>query len=121
MAKRPAFFICQGKVVSKTYMSELFSGFAVSQKQKPIKSLHNVIMETDVNANLLETSTKSKEAIRMKLSAFNLKLNSYALENIFQSVKIFENGSPYPDLLDVLPKEARHYMENRIPTRYVAI
>lgn len=108
MAKRPAFFVRQEKVVSETYSFEWFSGFAVSQKQKSIESLHNAIMEADVNAKPLEISTKSKETIGMKLSAFNLKLNSYALENIFQSAKVFENGGPYLDLLDVLPKEAKH-------------
>lgn len=56
----------------------------------------------------MEISTKSKENIGMKLSAFNLKLNSYTLENIFQSAKVFENGGPYLDLLDVLPKEAKN-------------
>ncbi len=107
MAKRPAFFIRQGKVVSEIYSFEWFSGFAVSQKQKSIESLHNAIMEADVNAEPLEISTKSKETIGTKLSAFNLQLNSYALENIFQSAKVFENGGPYLDLLDVLPREAR--------------
>lgn len=107
MAKRPAFFIRQGKVVSETYTFEWFSGFAVSQKQKSIKSLHHAIMEADVNAKPLEISTKSKEAVGMKLSAFNLKLNSYTLENVFQSAKVFENGGPYLDLLDVIPKEAK--------------
>lgn len=107
MAKRPAFFIRQGKVISETYSFEWFSGFAVSQKQKSIESLHSAIMEVDANAKPLEISTKSKDPIGMKLSAFNLKLNNYALENIFQSAKVFENGGPYLDLLDVLPKEAK--------------
>ncbi len=107
MAKRPAFFIRQRKVVSETYSFEWFSGFAVSQKQKSIKSLHNTIMEADGSAKPLEISTKSNEPIGIKLSAFHLKLNSYALENIFQSAKVFENGGPYLDLLDVPPKEAK--------------
>ena len=107
MAERPAFFIRGGKVISETYSFEWFSGFAVSQKQKSIESLHNAIMKADVNAKPLEISTKSKEPIGIKLSAFNLKLNNYALENIFQSAKVFERGGPYLDLLDVLPKEAK--------------
>ena len=107
MAKRPAFFIKQGKVVSEIYSFEWFPGFAISQKQKSIESLHNTIMKADTGAKPLEISTKSKEAIGIKLSAFNLKLNNYALENIFQSAKVFENGGPYLDLLDVLPKEAK--------------
>ncbi len=107
MAKRPAFFIRGGKVISEIYSFEWFPGFAVSQKQKSIESLHNAIMKVDVNAKPLEISTKSKEPIGIKLSAFNLKLNNYALENIFQGAKVFECGGPYLDLLDVLPKEAK--------------
>ena len=107
MAKRPAFFVNQGKVISEMYSFEWYSGFAVSQKQKSIKSLHNAILKADVNAKPLEISTKSMEAIGIKLSAFNLKINSYTLENIFQSAKVFENGGPYLDLLDVSPKEAK--------------
>lgn len=108
MAERPAFFIHQGKVVSEMYSFDWFPGFAVSQKQKSIESLHNAILKTDVDGKPLEISTKSKEAIGIKLSAFNLRLNNHALENIFQSAKVFANGGPYLDLLDVLPKEAKH-------------
>ena len=107
MAKRPAFFVRQGKVISEMYSFEWYSGFAVSQKQKSIKSLHNEIMKADINAKPLEISTKSKETIGIKLSAFNLKINNYTLENIFQSAKVFENGGPYLDLLNVSPKEAK--------------
>lgn len=107
MAKRPAFFIQQGKVVSEVYSFEWFSGFAVSQKQKSIESLHSAILKADAGAKPLEISTKGKEAIGIRLSAFNLKLDNYALENVFQSAKVFENGGPYLDLLDVLPKEAK--------------
>lgn len=108
MAKRPAFFIRQGKVVSDIYSFEWYSGFAVSQKQKSIKSLHNAIIEKDTHAKPLEVSTKSRETIGIKLSAFNLKINNHTLENIFQSAKVFENGGPYLDLLDMSPKEAKH-------------
>lgn len=107
MAERPAFFVRQGKVVSEVYSFEWFSGFAVSQKQKSIASLHNAIIKADKSAKPLEISTKSKETIGIKLSAFNLKLNNYTLENVFQSAKVFERGGPYLDLLDVLPKEAK--------------
>lgn len=107
MAERPAFFIRQGKVVSKLYSFEWFAGFAASQKQKSIESLHHAIRETDAIAKPLEISTKGKEAMGQKLSAFNLRLNNYALENIFQSAKVFEDGGPFLDLLDVTPKEAR--------------
>ncbi len=107
MAKRPAFFNDHGKVISKTYPFEWFPGFAVSQKQKSIEALHYAIRNADADARPLEVSTKSKEPIGVKLSAFNLRLNGYTLENIFQSAKVFENGGPYLDLLEVPPKEAK--------------
>ena len=49
MAKRPAFFVNQGKVISEMYSFEWYSGFAVSQKQKSIKSLHNAILKAELN------------------------------------------------------------------------
>ena len=107
MAKRPAFFVHQGKVVSEIYSFEWYPGFAVSQKQKSIKSLHNAIIKADVDAKPLEISTKSIEAIGVKLSAFNLQIDNDTLENIFQSAKVFEKGGPYLDLLDMSPKEAK--------------
>ena len=123
MAKRPAFFIHNKKVVSKQFAFEWFPGFAVSQKQKSIKSLHNAILEADADAKPLEISTKSSEPLGAELSAFNLKLDNYALENIFQSAKVFENGGPYPDLLEVPPKEAKrderlHHSGNLIAFSY---
>ena len=107
MAKRPAFFVHQGKVVSELYSFEWYPGFAVSQKQKSVKSLHNAIIRADANARPLEISTKSLEPIGVKLSAFHLKIHNHTLENVFQSAKVFENGGPYPDLLEVPPKEAK--------------
>lgn len=62
----------------------------------------------DVTAKPLEISTKSEEPLGRKLSAFHLTLNHYALENVFQSAKVFENGGPYLDLLNVAPREAKH-------------
>ena len=107
MAKRPAFFIRQKKVVQDIFSFEWFSGFALSQKQKSIESLHHAILRADADARPLEISTKSKETIGINLSAFNLRLNNYTLENIFQSAKVFASGGPYPDLLNVPPKDAK--------------
>lgn len=107
MAERPVFYAHNGMVVSKMYSFEWFPGFSISQKQKSIESLHDAIRRIDAAARPLEVSTKSKESLGTKLSAFNLTLNGYTLENIFQSAKVFENGGPYPDLLKVSPKEAK--------------
>lgn len=107
MAERPAYFVSNGKVTAKSYPFEWFSGFAVSQKQKSIDSLHNAILKSDSSANPLEISTKSKNPLGVRLSAFNLKLDGYTLENIFQSSKVFANGGTYRDLLKVSPKDAK--------------
>lgn len=107
LAERPAYFINNGKVSVKSYFFEWFSRFAVSQKQKSIDSLHNAILKIDGSANPLEISTKSKNPLGFKLSAFNLKLDGYTLENIFQSSKVFAGGEAYRDLLEVSPKDAK--------------
>lgn len=107
MAERPAYFINNNKVMVKNYSFEWFSGFSVSQKQKSIESLHNAISKTDSSAEPLEISTKSKNPLGVKLSAFNLKLDNYTLENIFQSSKVFTGGGAYRDLMEVPPKDAK--------------
>lgn len=89
------------------------SGFAISQKHKNIIEFHAEILKKEPNAKLLEVSTKSKDEIGIRLSAFNLKYYHKAydewfpLENIFQSSKVFEGGGPYRDLLHVSPKDAK--------------
>lgn len=107
MAERPAFYVRQGKADSRLYSFEWFPGFSVSQKQKSVKSLHRAILAADREARPLEVSTKSREPIGEMLSAFRLRLNGHTLENVFQSAKVFEKGGPYPDLLEVPPKEAK--------------
>lgn len=107
MAERPAYFVSNGKISVKNFSFEWFSGFSVSQKQKSIESLHGEILKNNSVANPLEISTKSKNPLGVKLSAFNLKLNNYTLENIFQSSKVFTGGGAYRDLLGISPKDAK--------------
>lgn len=109
MAKRFYFKssnIYEEKMVEFTY----YNGFAISQKQKCIESMHQEIKKVE-NGNILEVSTKSLNEIGKHLSAFNLKLiidkNEYYIENIFQSSKVFELGGPYKDLLYKTPIEAK--------------
>ncbi len=108
MAQRPAFFIRQGTVVSQTYSFEWFPGFAISQKQRSIESLHHAILRANPDGRPLEVSTKSTDALGSKLSAFRLRLDGYLLETVFQSAKVFERGGPFPDLLTVPPRDAKH-------------
>jgi type I restriction enzyme M protein len=89
-----------------------YTGFAVSQKQKSIFSMHERIYQIDKTLKVLEISTKSPDPIGVALSAFNLKFvdisgEEYAIENIFQSSKVFEKGGPYKDLLYVHPRDAK--------------
>lgn len=116
MAKRVCFISTPNK---KPIYQELeiefqyYNGFAVSQKQKSIRSLHENIKQLDSDLKILEVSTKSENPIGFKLSAFNLQFfddvskKEYPLENIFQSSKVFEHGGPYRDLLYVNPKNAK--------------
>lgn len=107
MASRPVFYISDGKVKKQNINFTWYSGFAVSQKQKCIRSLHENIREFNQTLNPLEISTKSEDELGRSLSAFNLKLDGTYLENVFQSSKVFEHGGPYTDLLNVPPKEAK--------------
>lgn len=112
MARRPAYFIEDGKVNSKMYSFEWFNGFSKKQKQRSVESLHDSIKKSKENANPLEISTKSNKILGTNLSAFNLKIGKYKLENVFQSSKVFEDGGPYIDLLNVSPRDAKR--DNRL-------
>jgi len=112
MAKRMYFTLSKDLIYEEKFVEfKFYNGFAVSQKQKSIDSLHEAILDSDSNANILEVSSKSKNELGIKLSAFNLKLKIkgklISVENIFQSSKIFEHGGPYKDLLYVTPIEAK--------------
>lgn len=115
MAQRPYFIFSNDNAFfrEETCEFEYFNGFAITQKQKSIDSLHKSILKKYPSAKILEVSRKSPYAIGEQLSAFNLILTSkkngkkYPIENIFQSSKVFTNGGPYKDLLFCSPIEAK--------------
>lgn len=107
MANRPAFCIANQKIILKNFEFTWYSGFALSQKQKSVASLHLEIIKAHPNAKPLEISTKSNSELGEKLSAFRLQYQGYFLESLFQSSKLFEHGGTYPDLLVASPKEAK--------------
>lgn len=108
MAKRKTFVVSLNDIFEEKEIEFVFySGFSITQKQKSIESLHNAIKELYYDAEILEISSKSPIELGRKLSAFNLKLDGMALENIFQSSKVFEYGGPYEDLLSKTPIEAK--------------
>lgn len=77
MANRPVFYVSGKKVQRKNIEFIWYSGFAVSQKQKCIRSLHVNISRFDSALNPLEISTKSESELGRALSAFNLKLDGH--------------------------------------------
>ena len=87
------------------------SGYAKSQKQKNIKALHTNYIRVHQNAKLLEISTASNDKNGTKLSAFNLPITisgkTVCVEQAFQSGKVFQQGGPFPELLEKTPKDAK--------------
>ena len=105
MANRPFFIPNDNKdelVKTKLVEFKWFSGFAKVQKQKSISSFHENISKQFRYNKILEISTKSKDILGVKLSAFNLKINfknkEYFLESLFQGSKVFSNEGPYVDI-----------------------
>ena len=87
------------------------AGFAISQAQKSIKSLHKAAEKKNISP-VLEISSKSLQTIGVLLSAFNLMLEIYgkppmSVECAFQGSKVFEKGGPFQDLYAVSSREAK--------------
>lgn len=78
-------------------------GMAKSQKQKSIVELHSVAHSLGFD-RVLEISSKSDDELGIKLSAFNLLIetkknkNIFTVETAFQGSKVFSRGGPYKDL-----------------------
>lgn len=105
MATRPIFIPNNDAVGVTEKMLEFqwYSGFSVSQKQKSVEELHQVAKLHGLG-QLLEASSKSLIELGVKLSAFNLtietrkKSNKFTVETAFQGSKVFENAGPFRDL-----------------------
>lgn len=108
MAKRPVFIPEKNGTLSVTEKEvefQWFPGMSKSQKQKSIKSLHEVAKLDGINS-ILEISSKSELELGVSLSAFNLMIttkkhkNSFSVETAFQGSKVFQEGGPYVDLFE---------------------
>jgi hypothetical protein len=113
MAKRPIFIPNTMKspyVTERELEFEWHPGFAISQQQKSISSLHKAAKNVDIFP-VLEISSKSQDQIGVNLSAFNLELTVHggkmSVECAFQGSKTFENGGPFTDLYTKSSKEAK--------------
>ncbi|HXG11598.1 MAG TPA: hypothetical protein VNK04_17720 [Gemmataceae bacterium] len=87
-----------------------YPGFAKSQAQKSIASLHAAARERGLSP-VLEISSKSDTALGVALSAFNLTLQlggrTMSVEAAFQGSKVFEHGGPFHDLYSGSSRDAK--------------
>lgn len=115
MAKRPVFvpkFDGATLVDIVDVEFEWFAGMHFTQKQKSIRSLHDAYRSQHPEAQILEISSKSEIELGTKLSAFNLMFKtksgkSISVESIFQASKVFSNGGPYKDIMDMTSRDAK--------------
>ncbi len=114
MAKRPVFAPNPNEfpyVKAIDVEFQWYPGFAKSQLQKSIDSLHKAAKKRGIDP-ILEISGKSAFALGVSLSAFNLKFQApngqtMSVECAYQGSKVFEEGGPYNDLYTVSGREAK--------------
>ena len=115
MAKRPIFtpnFSGFPYVDTVDIEFKWHPGFAKSQLQKSIASLHEAAEKLNKISPILEISGKSTSDLGISLSAFNLPLKTsdgrtMSVECAYQGSKVFENGGPYHQLYSVSSREAK--------------
>ena len=106
MAKRPIFapnFSGFPHVDTVDIEFKWHPGFAKSQLQKSIASLHTAAEKLNEISPILEISSKSTSRLGVSLSAFNLSMQTLDgqrmnVECAYQGSKVFENGGPYHEL-----------------------
>ena len=102
------------KLINYTFVP----GFAPTQRKKNVQNLNAAISAVFPSLKTLEISTKSDSELGRQLSAFNLKLNGKYVESIFQSSKVFEDGTQHEFLIDKKPIEAKRYIQS-LPKREI--
>lgn len=122
MAERPIYIPSNdpNQLVRTKYVQfEWVKGMAFSQKQKCVDALHHATVEALGFTRILEVSSKSREELGVKLSAFNLMIDNpqknltFSVECAFQSGKIFENGGPFPEILKLSSREAKKFFYDK--------
>ena len=115
MATKMCFTVGNGRAFEERIVEfEYIKGMAFSQKQKNVLSFHKSISEQFPESRIIEISTKSQIPLGVKLSAFNLKLDGFPLECVFQSSKVFEGGVQYKNLLYEDPKSAKQFIRDNV-------
>ena len=111
MATRPVFEPKLPDAYSaKSITFEWVAGMSATQKRKSLIKLHEAARKIGLH-RILEISTKSIDPIGVAASAFNLQLiwrgRRITVEQAYQSAKVFINGGPYLDILDLSPVNAK--------------
>ncbi len=115
MAVRPVFVVSEKSPFYSIFYAnfEWAGGFATSQKQKNVASIHRCFTGKFPRKKALEISGKSTEEWGVGASAFFLKKyvpslgKSVPVENVYQGGKVFSGGGPYKDLLEGKPMDAK--------------
>lgn len=115
-------FTVSGKFVFEevTVEYEYVAGLAFSQKQKNVLSFHRSIQKRFPDRKILEISTKSDQPLGVSLSAFNLTLDGYPVECVYQSSKVFAGNVQFENLLTETPKAAKKYISENVSLPLVA-
>lgn len=115
MAHRPVFVAGDQKrpVCRVSTEFEWFAGLSDAQKRRCIDSLHAAYTAGHPGARVLEISSKSREELGVRLSAFHLTKympslgQSIPVENAFQGSKVFAGCGPFTELYSVPPIKAK--------------
>ena len=114
MASRPAFIPRDTSPWFEEVRGEFTfnPGFAPSQKRKNVEALHEALRLQHGMEDALEVSTKSQARLGEELSAFRLTFapegeTARPVELWYQASKQFEDGGPFPDLLESTPRDAK--------------
>ena len=114
MATKMCFAVGTDKAFEERIVEfEYIKGMAFSQKQKNVLSFHKAISNKFPGSRIIEISTKSQSDLGVRLSAFNLRLDGFPLECVFQSSKVFEGGVQLSYLLTAEPKEAKQLVREQ--------
>ena len=114
MAERPIFLPeLRGSPYFKTVEVQFqwHPGFAKSQLQKSIRSLHHSAKKQGISS-ILEISRKSTSKLGISLSAFHLNFRApngqrMSVECAYQGSKVFERGGPYHELYTAQSRKAK--------------
>lgn len=111
MAIRPVFEPkLPDEYLARSITFEWVAGMSATQKRKSLMNLHEAARKIGLN-KILEISTKSIDPVGVAASAFNLQLiwrgRRISVEQAYQSSKVFTNGGPYLDIIDLSPVNAK--------------